>query len=69
LSGEGERKTPSGEIYTGIWENGKLNGEGKMLSENGKYTGNFKDNQENGRGKMVMSVLNSFILSGMERWK
>jgi hypothetical protein len=58
LNGEGERKTPKGEVYNGNWLDGKLNGEGTMIGENGKYTGTYKDNQENGKGKMVSDDLN-----------
>lgn len=53
LNGQGERRTPNGEVYTGTWVDGKLTGPGTMTSPMGKYTGNFVDNQEHGYGSMV----------------
>jgi len=55
----GEIKTgkcifPSGIIYTGQFEEGKLDGTGEMVWPNGrKYNGEFYDGKPNGRGTKI----------------
>ena len=43
-----------GDIYEGVYKDGKLNGQDKMIFVNGAiYKGEFKDNELNGQDKII----------------
>ncbi|KAJ3124415.1 prolactin receptor [Nowakowskiella sp. JEL0407] len=52
--GKGRNTFPNGDIYDGMYENGKRSGTGTYIWKNGtRYIGEFKDNKRNGQGQFV----------------
>ena len=44
------------EIYIGYWDNGKYNGKGELILNDGcRYIGEFKEGSQNGFGKIIWS--------------
>uniref|UniRef100_A0A672ZLI4 MORN repeat containing 2 n=1 Tax=Sphaeramia orbicularis TaxID=375764 RepID=A0A672ZLI4_9TELE len=51
-SGTGKHTSASGIIYTGEWQDDKMNGKGTLQHPSGaQYEGEFKDNMYHGTGK------------------
>ena len=47
--GHGSFKTKNGDVYSGIFKNGLINGKGVLTYQNGeKYVGFFKNGKKNG---------------------
>merc|ERR1711922_8537 len=53
-------------IYSGIWKNWKMEGEGTMMYKNGShYKGNWKSKKREGQGKMIFEDGKGYI----GRWR
>ena len=58
----GTQISPSGNIYTGEWKDGKRSGQGTYTWTNGeKYVGEFKENKKNGTGTFTWSYGKRYI--------
>lgn len=74
FSGKGVFITERGDYIIGNWENGKLNGEGKLVDNNGEvcYEGGFKDNKKNGEGDEFYpggDVYSGYFYNGLKNGK
>ncbi|TNV72731.1 hypothetical protein FGO68_gene5912 [Halteria grandinella] len=60
-TGTGTKKWNNGSKYIGKFEDGKMRGNGKLMSENGsKYEGQWKDDAMHGKGKLTLPDESSY---------
>lgn len=56
VDGTGTYMWPSGDQYTGQFQNGRINGQGTYLWRNGtKYVGEWANNMQDGEGKLTLA--------------
>ena len=68
-SGRGTMLFDNGAFLTGTWSNGKLNGKGSNLTQDGAlYIGDFADGLKNGKG-IIIYKNNSFVKGGFKEDK